>query len=220
MTNAVTIFGNAQLPAVASLSAALKKSVANIAPSGLAILKFDKTGAWVFGANADETEDGAQWAVNPYSFCHGYIAWGDGQPVGEQMFPVTEDLPPPGPVPVGADDKGWQTQVGLSLKCMTGQDAGLEVRYAATSVGGKRAVQALGTAIAEQIDKDQSKPVAVVTLEADSYKHSSYGKVHVPIFEIVEFVGLDGPATADAPNPPAAQAKADAPAAPTRRRRA
>lgn len=188
---AITTFGNAQLPSVGSLSSALKKNVANIAPSGMAILKFDKTGAWVFGADADEVEEDSLWAVNPYSFSHGYIAWGDGQPVGEVMSPMTDDLPQPPPLPPGADDKGWQTQVGIALKCINGQDKDLELKFATTSVGGKRAVQALGIAIAEQIDKNQSEPVAIVRLGGSSYKHSSYGKVHVPEFEIVKFVSLD-----------------------------
>lgn len=217
MTTAVTTFGNAKLPAVASLSASLKKAVGSIAPSNFVILKFDKTGSWVFGQKSDEIEEGSQWAVNPYSFCHGVIAWGEGEPVGEIMVPMTDDVPTPGPLPVGVDDKGWQNQVGLSLKCLTGQDAGMEVRYTTTSVGGKRAVQALGIAIAEQIDADQTKPVAIVTLERDSYKHSSYGKVFVPIFEIVGFSGLEAPeAAATAPSPEKAK---EAAAAPARRRR-
>lgn len=202
MSNAVTTFGNSKLPAIASMGAALRKNVANIAPSGFIILKFDKTGSWVFGANADEVEDGSFWAVNPYSFCHGLIAWGDGQPVGEMMVSMSDEVPEKGPLPAGADDKGWQYQVGLALKCMTGQDAGTEVRYTTTSVGGKRAVQTLGLAIAEQIDTDQANPVAVVILESDSYKHSSYGKVYVPEFQIAKFTGLDTPAAAVVATPP------------------
>jgi hypothetical protein len=216
MTTAVTTFGNAKLPAIATLASALKKNVEAIAPSGLAILKFDKTGAWVFGANADEVEEGSLWAVNPYSFSHGYIAWGDGQPVGEVMASMTDDLPNTPALPAGADDKGWQTQVGIALKCISGQDKGLEVRYSTTAVGGKRAVQALGMALAEQIDKDQNNPVAIVTLEGSSYKHSSYGKVHTPEFAIVKFVAIDGEADAVAPPPPAPAEQV----APTRRRRA
>jgi hypothetical protein len=217
MTTAVTTFGNAKLPAIATLASALKKNVEAIAPSGLAILKFDKTGAWVFGANADEVEEGSLWAVNPYSFSHGYIAWGDGQPVGEVMASMTDDLPNTPALPAGADDKGWQTQVGIALKCISGQDKGLEVRYSTTAVGGKRAVQALGMALAEQIDKDQNNPVAVVKLEGDSYKHSSYGKVHTPEFVIEYFMPLD--ADLDAVTPPA-PTPAPEPEKTTRRRRA
>jgi hypothetical protein len=213
MSNITTTFGN--LPSVANLSSALKK-LQTIAPTGAILMKFDKTGTWVFGADSDEVEDGSQWAVNPYSFSHGYIAWGDGAPVGERMASMTDDLPDPGPVPPQADEKGWQMQVAIQLKCMTGQDAGMEVRYATTSVGGRRAVQALGLAIAEQIDKSPTDPVAVVTLQTSSYKHSSYGKVYVPVFEIVRFMGLEGPSEASAAIPPAAEASED----PPRRRRA
>ena len=212
MSNITTTFGT--LPSVANLSNALKK-LQTIAPSGAVILKFDKTGSWVFGADSDEVEDGSQWAVNPYSFSHGFIAWGDGSPAGERMVSMTEDLPDPGPVPPQADDKGWQMQVAIQLKCLTGQDAGLEVRYSATSVGGRRAVQALGLAIAEHIDTSPTDPVAVVTLQTNSYKHSSYGKVYVPVFEIVKFMGLEGPSEAPAAIPPVAEAPED----PPRRRR-
>jgi hypothetical protein len=36
----------------------------------------DKTGHWVFGIDQTEIEDDSTWAVNPFSFVHGYIAWG------------------------------------------------------------------------------------------------------------------------------------------------
>jgi hypothetical protein len=48
----------------------------------------------------------------------------------------------------------------MSLKCITGEDKGMEARYTTTSVGGKKAVQAIGVALAEQVEKDQTKPVA------------------------------------------------------------
>jgi len=219
MSNEVTAFGNAKLPAVATIAARLKRNVENIASVGGCILKFDKSGSWVFGPNADETEEGAEWAVNPYSFVHGYIAWGEGAPTGEVMGSMTEDLPEVGSVPPGTGNRGWEHQVGVSLKCLTGEDKGMEVRYASSSTGGKRAMQALGLAVAEQIGADQSRPVAIVTLEADSYKHSSYGKVHVPVFDIVRFVGLDGPVDADAGvSPPPVEAEQKT-AATSRRRR-
>jgi hypothetical protein len=44
----------------------------------------------------------------------------------------------------------------------------METRYTVTSVGGKKAVQQLGVAIAQQIEEDQTKPVPVVKLKTDS----------------------------------------------------
>jgi len=213
MSNLVA-FKQAGLPAVSSLSSALRVAAQSAAPAGgTVILKMDRTGHWVFGADQDEVEPGSKWAVNPYSFTHGYIAWGDGQVLGEKMAAMTEPLPEVEAAPPGAS-KGWEMQIGFSLKCLSGEDAGMEARYTATSVGGKRSVQELALAVAEQADKDSSKIVAVVTLGKDHYQHKSYGRIYTPVFDVQEWVGMNGPeAQADEP-----QAEPAEPA-PTRRRR-
>ena len=190
MSNLVT-FSQANLPSVASLSTALRALEKDVGPSGIVILKMDKTGHWVFGADQTEIEDGSTWAVNPFSFVHGYIAWGDGEVLGEKMVPVTQPLPELDAAPPSAK-KGWESQVGMSLKCLTGDDQGMEARYTTTSVGGKRSVQTLALAIAAQVEKDQSKPVPVVRLKKDHYTHKSYGKIFTPVFEVVEWASMDG----------------------------
>jgi hypothetical protein len=207
-------FKQAGLPAVSSLSSALRVAARSAAPAGgTVILKMDRTGHWVFGADQDEVEPGSKWAVNPYSFVHGYIAWGDGQVLGEKMAAMTEPLPEVEAAPPGAS-KGWEMQIGFSLKCLSGEDASMEARYTATSVGGKRSVQELALAVAEQADKDSTKIGAVVTLGKDHYQHKSYGRIYTPVFDVVEWVGMNGPeAQADEP-----QAEPAEPA-PTRRRR-
>ena len=193
MSNLVK-FANAGLPSVAqvkTLAESLKTLQADTANVGMAILKMDRTGHWVYGADQTEVEKESEWAVNPFSFVHGYIAWGDGDVLGERMVPVSEPLPELDAAPAGAR-AGWQLQVGLSLKCLNGEDEGLEVRYTVTSVGGKRAVQGLAAIIAAQVDKDASKPVAVVRLKAEHYQHKSYGRIYTPVFEVLDWIGLDG----------------------------
>jgi hypothetical protein len=189
------MFNLAKLPEVKSLSTALRTIQADVGPVGTVILKMDKTGHWVVGADQDEVEADSTWAVNPFSFVHGYIAWGDGDVLAEKMVSVSEPLPEVEAAPPGAK-RGWETQVGMSLKCISGEDEGMEARYTVTSVGGKRAVQALAVAIANQVDADQSKPVPVVKLKKEHYQHKSYGRIYTPIFEIVEWVGMDGEAKA------------------------
>jgi hypothetical protein len=97
----------------------------------------------------------------------------------------------------------------------------MEARYTTTSVGGKKAVQALAVAIATQVDKDQDKPVPVVELGKEHYTHKSYGRIYTPVFKVVEWVGMDGDASE--PNTEVESAFDDeAPkveAAPARRRR-
>ena len=215
MSNLVS-FSQANLPAVASLSTALRSLEKEVGPSGVVLLKMDKTGHWVYGADQTEVEDNSTWAVNPFSFVHGFIAWGDGEVLAEKMVSVSQPLPEVDAAPPGAK-RGWETQVGMSLKCLNGEDEGMEARYTTTSVGGKRSVQTLALAIAAQVEKEQSKPVPVVRLKKDHYTHKSYGKIFTPVFEIVEWISMDGGAedAADAaPEAPAAEE------APRRRRRA
>jgi hypothetical protein len=187
-----TTFSSANLPAVSTLSSALRNIQTDVSiGTGTAIIKMDKGGHWVFGADQSEVEAESTWAINPFSFVHGYIAWGDGEVLGEKMASITQPLPSLEEAPPGAK-KGWESQVGLSLKCVSGGDKGTEARYTVTSVGGKKAVQSMAVALAEQVDKDQTKPVAIVRLKKDSYAHKSYGKIYTPVFEIVEWVGMDG----------------------------
>lgn len=208
----LAVFSQAGLPAVSSLTTALRTIAPDVA-SATVILKMDKTGHWVFGADQEEVEDDSLWAVNPFSFLHGFIAWGEGEVLGEKMVPVTQPLPDVDAPPPGAK-RGWEPQVGFSLKCISGQDEGMEARYTTTSVGGKRAVQALAVEIAGQVEKDQTKPVPVVRLKRDSYSHKSYGKVFTPVFDVQRWMSMDG---GDA-LPDGAKSSEDE--APRRRRRA
>ena len=187
-------FSKANLPAVSSLATSLRTIQSEVGAAGVVILKMDKTGHWVFGADQTEVEDDSLWAINPFSFVHGFIAWGDGEVLGEKMASVSQPLPALEEAPPQAK-KGWENQVGMSLKCISGDDKGMEARYTTTSVGGKRSVQTLAVALADQVEKDQNKPVAVVRLKKDHYAHKSYGKIYTPVFEIVEWISMDADAT-------------------------
>lgn len=206
------MFNLANLPQVKSLSTALRTIQAEVGSTGTVIIKMDKTGHWVFGADQTEVEADSTWAVNPFSFVHGYIAWGDGDVLAEKMVSVSEPLPEMDDAPPMAK-RGWEVQVGMSLKCLSGEDKGMEARYTTTSAGGKRGVQTLAVAIAEMVDKDPSKPVPVVLLKKEHYQHKSYGRIYTPLFDIQSWVSMDGE------EPAIAEAEEVAEAAPTRRRR-
>jgi len=217
----LTTFKAAGLPAVKDLAGALKANLQSVAEVGSVIIKMDKTGHWVFGADQTEVEEGSEWAVNPFSFIHGYIAWGDGDVLGEKMVSISQPLPELEPAPAGAK-RGWETQVGLSIKCVSGEDEGMEARFTTTSVGGKRAVQTLGALIAAQIEKDPTKPVAIITLNKEHYSHKSYGRIFTPIFEVIDWMDMNAEEGDKAPEleldePSIAE---EAPATPARRRRA
>ena len=214
----LTTFSAANLPSVQALSTALRALETDVGAAGVVIIKMDKTGHWVFGADQTEIEDDSTWAVNPFSFVHGYIAWGDGEVLGEKMVSVSQPLPELDAAPPNAK-KGWETQVGMSMKCLSGEDKGMEVRYTTTSVGGKRAVQALAVAIATQVETDSSKPVPIVMLGKEHYSHKSYGRIYTPIFDIQSWVSMDADKTEKLEAPKEVEAEAEAPAPATRRRR-
>lgn len=215
----ITTFSGSNLPSVKSLATALRTIETDVGGAGTVIIKMDKTGHWVFGAEQTEIEDDSTWAVNPFSFVHGYIAWGDGEVLAEKMVSVSQPLPELEAAPPGAK-KGWETQVGMSIKCLDGADKDMEARYTTTSVGGKKAVQALAVAIATQVEKEQDKPVPVVELGKEHYTHKSYGRIYTPVFKVIDWASMDGKAQAEeapeALEAPEAEAETTAPA---RRRR-
>lgn len=200
------MFPVVQNSSIGAIATALR-SIAPAAAGGTAIIKMDKTGHWVFGADQTEVDADSLWAVNPFSFIHGYIAWGDGEVLGEKMVSITSPLPDLEAAPPGAK-RGWEEQVGLSMKCIKGEDEGLEVRYTVTSVGGKRAVQAMGIKIAERVEANPESPVPVVRLKKEHYLHKSYGRIYTPVFEVESWIGMEG------------EAKPEEVEAPARRRRA
>jgi hypothetical protein len=215
----ITTFSAANLPSVTSLSTALRALETDVGAAGVVILKMDKTGHWVFGADQTEVEDDSTWAVNPFSFVHGFIAWGDGEVLGEKMVSVSQPLPELEAAPPMAR-KGWETQVGMSMKCLSGEDKGMEVRYTTTSVGGKRSVQALAVAIATQVDTDPKLPVPIVTLDKEHYSHKSYGRIYTPIFKIASWMSMTDEAGTPAEETAVeAEAESAAPVATARRRR-
>jgi hypothetical protein len=214
----VVKFAGANLPSVKSLSSALRSIEADVGgPNGMVILKMDKTGHWVFGADQTEVEDDSIWAVNPFSFVHGFIAWGEGTVLAEKMAPVQDPLPETGPAPEGAK-RGWEMQVGMSLACTNGEDEGMQARYTVTSVGGKKAVQALAIAIAEQVDANPEKPVPLVRLKKEHYQHKSYGRIFTPVFDITGWTSLDASAAPE-PEQDGPDAEETTEEAPRRRRR-
>lgn len=212
MTN-LTVFSAAQLPTASTIQG-LRSLQTNSVASGTTILKMDKTGYWVFGADSTDIDPETEWAINPNEFLHGYIAWGEGVVLGEKMVSVSQPLPELDPAPSGAR-KGWETQLGMSLQALNGEDAGLAVRYTATSVGGRNAIQKIANAIADQLEADPSKPVAVVTLGKETYQHKQYGKIFTPVMTVVRWVGMDGAAE----EPEAVVEAAVEEKAPARRRR-
>lgn len=192
MANEPTLFqGN--LPAEKVTGSLRALGAARTQVGGLPFLKMGKDGVFVWGVDGVEVSEDERWAVNPATFMIGVIGWKGGQVIGEQMFPITsgqrvnyDELEP---IETGNPADGWKEQITVQLKQMETSD---EVVFKTTSVGGKNAMSKLADTIAAQMEENPARPVPVVQLKNDSYRHKEYGKIYTPEFEVVDWVDVNG----------------------------
>jgi hypothetical protein len=195
------------LTSLAALQTALKgvdtTSVAG--RSGLPMLQFkrDGDGTWMHGQKRTVVEDGSRWAANPMSFRWGYIAFtNDNKVAGERLVSIAQPKPEITELP-NKGDAEWTEQWAVTLKCLDGTDAGTEVIYKPTTVGGIQAVAGMVDSVRDRLNGGQhdGKVVPIVELAKGSYQHGQYGRVWTPVLEIVGWMPLEGPAPAPAPEP-------------------
>jgi len=206
--------GTSVIPFDPSKLAQSLRRVSREAAPVAAFLKMDKTGEWTYGANAEEVSDKDEFYVNPEGFQHGFVSWAKegGEKLGEIVAPITEAIPDTGPVPGGSN--GWEAQLGLHLRPV--KDS-VNLVYRSSSVGGKRAVAQLAELVATKLSEGDKKFVPVVTLDSDSYKHKSYGKIFNPVFTIVRWSEMPKDAAPEpAAKTPALKAPAKKPAKKTK----
>ena len=196
--------------ALASLSAlqtALAKvnTAAIIGRTGLPMLLFKRegSGTWMFGQKKTIPEPGSKWAINPLTFRWGCISFNDANKVvGEHLVSVSQ----PKPLITDMQDVGfpWQEQWAVNMKCLSGADAGVEVVFKATTDGGIKAVVIMVDQVRDRLNSGQhdGKIAPIVLLEKDSYPHTQYGRIWCPVFNIVDWMPLSGPAPAPTPASP------------------
>jgi hypothetical protein len=210
------------LTSLAALQTALANvpTAAIIGRTGLPMLLFKREGdgTWGFGQKRTIPEEGSRWALNPMTFKWGFISFGANNKVlDERLVSVTQPKPDITTLP----DTGfpWQEQWAVNMKCLDGTDAGVEVTFKASTVGGTQAVAGLVELVRDRLNSGQhdGKIAPIVLLEKDSYPHSQYGKVWIPVMTVVDWMPLDGPAPTPAPAP--APASASPPVEQPRRRR-
>jgi hypothetical protein len=177
-------------------------SVAGRSGSPMLQFKREGDGTWMYGQRGTVVEDNSRWAINPLSFQWGYIAFNDNNKVaGERLVSVSLPKPELTELP----DKGfeWTEQWAVQMKCLDGTDAGTEVIYKPTTVGGIQAVAGMVDSVRDKLNGGQhdGKVAPVVLLEKSSYQHGQYGRVWTPALEIVDWMPLEGPAPAPAPEP-------------------
>lgn len=157
-------------------------------------LRFTKTGEWVFGVEQDEVEDSEQFAVNPMSFTNGYIGWENGSVVGEHMCSVMDGMPCTQAdletIEGKGQSDGWSAQLGLTMKSLDEKEP-IELKYNATSRGGKQAISVLADAIAARMIDVPESCIPIVELDSDHYKHKQYGKIYTPLLRVVAWADMN-----------------------------
>ena len=191
--------GLADVKTMASSLTALKREAAT-APGlgGASLLKLEKgSGEWVYGVDSDEI--GADLvAINPASFTHGWVIWGDAEILHEEMTSISNPLPAR-PAAIGGNEPGMQLGFMAALK------DGTQLIYKTTALGGREFIQELASVIGERIESGADDCVPLLELTSSHYRHKKYGKIYKPAFEVVSWSGMgDAPAKAAKPAEPEA----------------
>jgi hypothetical protein len=172
--------------------------------SGLPMLQFKREGdgTWLHGQRRTVVEDGSRWAVNPMTFRRGFICFADKKVVGERLLPVSQPMPDPSELP----DHGfpWVQQWAVNLKCLDGADAGVEVVYKPTTVGGVQAIVGLVEQVRDRLNGKMhgGKVSPIVQLGKYDYSSAQYGRIWAPLLDVTNWMSLDGPAPAPSPGGP------------------
>ena len=85
-----------------------------------------------------------------------------------------------------------------------GADAGVDVSFKPTTVGGIAAIAGLIEAVRDRLNsggQQDRKILPVVQLRKDSYSHGQYGKVWTPVMVVMDWMSEDSPGPEAKPAP-------------------
>ena len=191
-------------------------------------------GVWGMGQANDLVQQGSRWLNGTHPFRHGYVAWHEGKIVDEDG-PGQGGRPAP-PSATHATGAEYKIQIMVDLRCMNGEDAGTQVVFKTSSLGGTEELQRIVAVIQNRAEvmPDNVYLFPVVELKNSSYpnKKKGGGLTYNPVLDVVGWADADGnledgdepneePAALP-PQPAAPAAKAKPPiaeAGPQRRRR-
>ena len=151
--------------------------------SNINFLKFNKSGNFIYGMEDHVLDESEQFTVESLGdFSHGFIAWQDGKPVGEEMTAIDSGrVINQSGLPDHPGSDGWKAQKALRL---TNIHSGEVFQFKSTSYGGRNAVSNLMKEIINRSKRGEDDLIPVFHLESTSYKHAQYGKIFNPVFAI------------------------------------
>ena len=172
-----------------------------VAGGGKDLIKLSKNdGTWNIGQSDEPMQVGSKWWINIVSICHGFICWSNYQGtrknerLGEVMVPMYEPKPPK---PGAIEGFPFAEQRSFEAVCLNGEDEGKEVQFKNGSVGTMKGFKKLEDAVKAQLKNDRKFPCPVIQFKSEKYKHSDYGWIHNPVFEVVGWANLAGELKSD-----------------------
>lgn len=164
------------------------------------LLKFDKFGDWKAGQEERDVPEGTRLIVGIRTLQIGWIKWEDGKPVVVNMV-LLDDIdngtasPPPKRDTLGDDDKSlWEQDdkgvpvdpwVFTNSVVLYDPEDGQLYTFSTRSKGGINALGRVVKAFNAHV-KAYPDEVPTVTLGSDSYPHAKYGKIMIPMLNILQ----------------------------------
>lgn len=163
------------------------------------LLRFTKQGDWIAGQEEEELELGTELIMGLNTLKRGWQKWQDNKPVDARMGLVSEGYRPVNRDELGdMDEDEWEdddTNKGQkrdpwqkTMVCLLKDPKSGDVYTYATS--SKSGITALGEAAAvygnRLQDGEDPEAMPIVQLQNSFYKHKTYGKIMIPVFEFTD----------------------------------
>jgi hypothetical protein len=157
------------------------------------LLKFQK-GEWCAGQNEEEIDEGTRLVAVMDNLAVGWVKWWGGKPASQEIGLVSEGFRPPGRDSLGDHDESrWELDnqghrrdpwVRTNYLILKEEDGEQIYTFATSSVGGLGCVADLCSEYAKhrRMKPDQ---YPIVEIGSRSYKHDTFGKVYVPVLNVV-----------------------------------
>jgi hypothetical protein len=167
---------------------------------GAPLLKFSKQGEFAL-SDVENIPSGTRCVAHADEIALGWVHWVDGRPEDPRVGRVADKFIPPTRDSLGDSDRQlwelqdgerrdpWQFQMSVPITRLDTQET---YRFTAGSKGGLACLGKLTRAYGRRIRDEKVPGLPVVELKADHYKHRKFGKIFVPVMNVVGWTDENG----------------------------